>query len=871
MAAYPRHPYPGHQTFKKPGARPRSLLGATALGLAWLACVGAVPRGTAQAQTPPPITISLDAGSLAPGYIFIGPEPSVPTNLAGPEILDSQGRIVWFKAIPSGYVAADFRVQTYQGNPVLTWSQAAAYGTVNPTTTTDYILDNTYNVVATVVGGNGFNADMHEFQLTPQNTALIVVYRTMQADLSSVGGSTNGYVTEGMVQEIDVASGSVLLQWESLPAVALSESYEPVPATTSVNSPYDYFHVNSAKLDTDGNILVSSRHTWTVYKINRTTGAIIWRLGGKKSDFTLGPGLPFAWQHDVEAADAQTLRLFDNESDGIPVLPSSRALWVTHNDTTMTATIAKSIVHPQGLSAFAEGSVQDLPNGDAFVEWGILGRVSEFNAAGELVFDASQATGFGSYRGFRFPWTAAPTTLPSATVLQNTDGGLVVEAQWNGATNVASWGVLGGPSADALITVATGPWNGFNTAFTIPAANTIEVVALDSTGVVIATSAAVSGPFPDVFTAEPASQTIATGDTVVLRASATGTAPQYQWQFNGVPLGGATVGFATVSGSTSPTLVINGASAANAGTYTCVATNSGISLASSAATIAVAATQDPGRLINVSARANVGTGADALIVGYVVGGSQATGTENVLIRASGPALAQFGISDFMPDPDLILTPLGVLGATPTTVPAWAGDSTVAATAASVGAFAWNDPQSLDDAAVEAAPMGNNTAQVQGASGNTGVALVEVYDATPVGTYTPAVPHLTNVSARINAGTGDDLAVTGFVIGGSTSKTVLIRASGPALAQFGLTGTLPDPLLQLFASNAGNAPIAVNSGWAGDPAVAAAAVSVGAFSWSGATSLDSAILITLPPGAYTAQVTGQSGDTGLALIEVYEVH
>ncbi len=870
MRAVPPCPASGLVASPKCGALPRSLLRSLAGCIGAWASLGAVARGDAQDQTPPPVTINQAAGPLAPGYIFIGPEPSVPTNLAGPEILDNQGRIVWFKAVPSGYVAADFRVQTYQGKPVLTWSQAAAYGTPNPSATTDYILDNTYNVVATVVGGNGFNADMHEFQLTPQNTALILVYRTLQADLSSVGGSTNGYVTEGVVQEIDVATGNVLLQWESLPAVALSESYAPVPATTSVNSPYDYFHVNSAKLDTDGNILVSSRHTWTVYKINRTTGAIIWRLGGKKSDFTLGPGLPFAWQHDVEAADAQTLRIFDNESDGTTVLPYSRALWVTHDDTTMTATIAKSIVHPQGLSAYAEGSVQDLPNGDAFVEWGILGRVSEFSPAGQLVFDASQANGFGTYRGFRFPWTAAPSTQPTATALQKADGTLVVEALWNGATNAASWQVLGGASTAALTTLATEPWNGFNTPITVPAAATIEVVALDSTGSVIATSAAISGPFPDVFTSEPSSQTIASGDTVVLRASATGTAPQYQWQFNGVPLGGATVGLATITGSTSATLVINGATAANAGTYTCVVTNSGVALASSPATITVGPTQDPGRLVNVSARADVGTGANALIVGYVVGGAQASGTQTVLIRASGPALAQFGVADFMPDPDLVLTPLGTFDASPIEVPAWAGNSTLAATAESVGAFAWNDPASLDDATVASTQPGNHTAQVQGDSGNTGVALLEIYDATPVGTYTPAIPHLTNVSARINAGTGDDLAVTGFVIGGSTSKTVLIRASGPALGQFGLTGTLSDPWLQLYASNAGNAPIAANSGWAGDPAVSAAAVSVGAFSWSDATSLDSALLITLPPGAYTAQVTGQSGDTGLALIEVYEV-
>ena len=160
MPADLRRPYSGQGALEKLSARPRSLLAAPALGLALVACLGAVPRGEAQAQTPPPITINLDAGSLAPGYIFIGPEPSVPTNLAGPEILDNQGRVVWFKAVPSGYVAADFRVQTYMGNPVLTWSQAAAYGTVNPTTTTDYILDNTYNVVATVTASPGRAADL---------------------------------------------------------------------------------------------------------------------------------------------------------------------------------------------------------------------------------------------------------------------------------------------------------------------------------------------------------------------------------------------------------------------------------------------------------------------------------------------------------------------------------------------------------------------------------------------------------------------------------------------------------------------------------------------------------------------------------------
>ncbi len=143
----------------------------------------------------------------------------------------------------------------------------------------------------------------------------------------------------------------------------------------------------------------------------------------------------------------------------------------------------------------------------------------------------------------------------------------------------------------------------------------------------------------------------------------------------------------------------------------------------------------------------------------------------------------------------------------------------------------------------------------------------MYDATPAGTYTPTTPRLVNISARVQVGTGSNILIAGFVIGGSTARTVLVRASGPALVPFGVTGTLPDPQLQLYS---GSTLLASNSGWAGDAQVASTASSVGAFGWSNATSNDSALLLTLPPGAYTAQVAGASGDTGVALVEVYEV-
>ena len=829
------------------------------------------PRAGAQAATPPPVTILQNSGGLADGFNFIGAAPNgVPSPVQGPEIIDDQGRIVWFSPLPAGQVAADFRVQTYMGNPVLTWSQASTFGAANPVTTVDYILDSTYKVVTTVQGV-GYNADMHEFLLTPQNTALIVIYNTVQADLSSVGGPANGYVTEGVVQEVDVASGKLLLEWHSLAAgVALAESYVAAPATAPVSAPYDYFHINSASLDTDGNLLVSSRHTWTVYKVNRTTGAIIWRLGGKKSDFTLGPGLPFAWQHNAVGVDASTIRVFDNESNGRPVLPYSRVIWATHDDTAMTAALARSIEHPAGLSVLAEGSAQDLANGNTFVEWGILGRYSEFGPTGQLLYDVSEAPGYSSYRGYRFTWAGAPTTVPTAAALQDSDGTTAVHAIWNGATNVASWQVFGGSTPANLSLIGSAAWNGLDTAITVPGlVGNIQVVALDSSGNTIGTSATVAGPFAAVFPTQPESQSIAAGSTVVFTAVATGAAPTYQWLINGSPLANGTSNGTTISGATGLSLEIGGAMAANAGSYACVATNLGNPATSDAAVLTVSATSDAGRLIDVACRAIVGQGDGALIAGFVLGGDATSGSIPVLIRASGPALVSLGVTDFLPDPDLTLYDAGGVLASNDD---WDGNPQIASAAASVGAFPWTNHSSPDAALEETLAAGPYTALVSGTSADSGVALAEVYDATPAGSRLPTTPRLLNISGRAQVGTGANILIAGFVIGGSTSRTVLIRASGPALAQFGVAGTLADPMLQLSRINADgtSALIGTDTGWGGSAQIAATAVTVGAFSWGALATADSALLVTLPPGAYTAEISGTSGDTGVSLAEVYDV-
>jgi len=358
-------------------------------------------------------------------------------------------------------------------------------------------------------------------------------------------------------------------------------------------------------------------------------------------------------------------------------------------------------------------------------------------------------------------------------------------------------------------------------------------------------------------TTQPVSQTINSGQSVVFTFVPGGTpTTTYQWFSNGAALadGGGT------SGSSTSTLYLSGASA-HAGTYTCTATNSAGSVTTNEATLTVVNTSTPGRLINISARALVGTGANILIAGYVIEGSVPL---PVLLRSSGPALIPLGVSGVLPDPQLQLYSGSTVIASNA---GWGGEPQIASIASAVGAFAWTNPAGKDSALLETQNPGPYTAITSGASGDTGVALAEVYDATPSGTWNSSKPRLADISARAFVGTGGNVLIAGFVIGGSTAKTVLIRASGPALTPLGVTGVLPDPQLQLYSAST---VIASNAGWGGNPAVAAAAGNVGAFTWSNLSSNDSAILVTLPPGAYTAKVSGVSGDTGVSLAEVYDV-
>jgi uncharacterized membrane protein YgcG len=358
---------------------------------------------------PPPVSILTSNGNIGQGDIFISPFGDTSTYANGPEILDSHGNVVWFQPVPAGEEAADFRAQTYEGQPVLTWWQGTGLGGLS--SGTDYIYNDHYQQIATVNAVNGLSADGHEFLITPQNTALILSYTTATANLTSIGGSADQTVIDGVVQEIDIATGQVLFQWNSADHVPYSQSEQPLPASSS--TPWDWFHVNAVKLDTDGNLLIDARDTWTTYKVNRFNGNIIWQLGGKDSSFTLqaAPGQVldsaneiFSWQHDPEAIGNDEYRFFDNESSGTPNLPYSRAITVKLNEWNRTATLISSDNQPEGLSAASQGNAQTTAEGNLFVGWGILPYISEFDPQGNLIFNAEFPAGVNTYRAYLLPW-----------------------------------------------------------------------------------------------------------------------------------------------------------------------------------------------------------------------------------------------------------------------------------------------------------------------------------------------------------------------------------------------------------------------------------------------------------------------------------
>jgi hypothetical protein len=433
---------------------------------------------------PPGIDVLTRRPGMADGLIFATPQQTKdPKAPRGPQIVDDHGRPVWFRPIEDGTYATDFRTQTYQGEPVLTWWEGESDLTGNGSGI-GYIANENYEIIATVqTPDEGEMLDLHEFTLTPEGTALVISYQEVPYDLTPIGGPEDGTVIESVVQEIDVETGEVVLDWRSLDHVGIDET----DAAGNLGA-LDYLHVNGVSVDTDGNLLISGRHASAVYKVDRETGEVIWQLGGRNSDFRFGTGARFMWQHDVQAEGDGVYRIFDNATHSPLVGYESRVAWIEIDEESRTAELVREQVHPELMSAVAEGGSQALPNGNTLVSWGSAGRISEFSPSGELLWDADLEGDMAStYRAYRQEWEGEPATKPEVTVDTESDD---VHAVWNGATDVAEWRVMGGKSENNMRPVAEVTWNGLDTSVPMPGhvldeLEYVQVEALDDRGKVI--------------------------------------------------------------------------------------------------------------------------------------------------------------------------------------------------------------------------------------------------------------------------------------------------------------------------------------------------------------------------------------------------
>jgi Arylsulfotransferase (ASST) len=444
--------------------------------------------------TPPRVRIKRHGAPSEPRYIFLNAPYSGPGH-GGSYILDHHGQFVWFGPNTAVHRRMNFDVQTYQGKPVLTWFQGLVvqgYGKGEL-----IIADSSYKIRHVIHPAHGELADFHDFYITPQGTAFITVYRRHSGiDLTKHRGPKNGYVISGVAQEIDIKTGRLLWEWDSLKHVPLADSHEFLsPGDGTKDRPYNYFHINSFSpvADGSGDVLISGRNTWAIYRVKRNkAGTLVWRMNGKRSHFNMGPGSHFYWQHHVRAFSGNRITVFDNGAKP-NIEKHSRAIILHVNNARRHVTLEKAYIHPgQVLLAGAMGSAQLLEDGRMFVGWGTEPHFSEFAKDGRLLMDGDITVHDQSYRAFTQNWSGHPTERPAVAARHHSGGGAVVYASWNGATNVATWRVFAGRSKTSLHEVGSGRRSGFETAIAVHSKGPyFAVQARDAKGKALAKSAPV--------------------------------------------------------------------------------------------------------------------------------------------------------------------------------------------------------------------------------------------------------------------------------------------------------------------------------------------------------------------------------------------
>ncbi len=449
-------------------------------------------RSRPDLRTLPDVTITTAANATAPGYIFLTPASG--TGLWGPLIVDDKGSPVWFKKVPDpATVAIDFKPQQYRNKPVLTWWEGTIGGTGGQGVGQGefVIADQNYREITRVRAAGTEQADQHDFVITPRNTAIFWVYDPVPYDLTPVGGPADGVLHDGVIQEIDIATGKKVFEWRARDHVALDESYAPLPQGDSAHLPYDYFHANSVGLDADGHLLVSARHTWACYKINKRSGEIMWRLGGKKTDFTIGPNANFSWQHDIRRRRDGTYGMFDNGAGVTKEREYSRGLVLRLDEQAKTATFVREFVHPNRISAPTQGSFRELADGGTFIGWGQSPYFTEYTPDGAVRLDGHLPLDNQSYRAYKAEWAGEPLDQP-ALGLQAEGGKVTVSMSWNGSTKVAKWRANVGGQPRELAPAGETARTGFETTLMVDGSPEYVVAeALDTNGKVLGASSAI--------------------------------------------------------------------------------------------------------------------------------------------------------------------------------------------------------------------------------------------------------------------------------------------------------------------------------------------------------------------------------------------
>lgn len=432
---------------------------------------------------------------LAPGLLFITlyhTKAPLKIKMPGPIIFTDQGRLIWFGPIGN---TANFKWQEFSGKPTLLfWMRDGpairghGYGNIT-------LLEQDYSVKTVLCPQHGINtaklakphceADLHEARIVlSRNTIITTAYNATSADLSSIHGPIDGWIWDSQFCEIDPISKTVLFQWRASDHIPLTESRKEIRDQGSLARPYDFFHINSVVDIGDDYYLLSSRHCWTIYLIDKQ-GNVVWRFSGdgKGSDFgDLPPEAQFRWQHDARphnvGDDHLDISVFDNQNWDIRQKESKSASKLLVFRLPMTPSNAQSqvqvlnIIRPQmDCQSVSQGAFDNnLPNGNKLATWGNIPILTEFDSSGKEMWSAEfgRAGEVHIYRGFKQEWHATPYTRPDLFVEKDGGSAYRGHVSWNGATDIEGWNVYAGLSTDSVEHLGRVENRGFETKFNLP-------------------------------------------------------------------------------------------------------------------------------------------------------------------------------------------------------------------------------------------------------------------------------------------------------------------------------------------------------------------------------------------------------------------